>query len=116
MRAIHIKATARLVEEVDIAGDLKSLQESVGGYITGVQLPNGEVLYVDEEALIKKGPEDQSFFSFDGLIFAGDGLIIGLNRRGRSQSSRSELFDIIHRVQWVNAHRLIAEAKRREKE
>jgi hypothetical protein len=61
VRAILIDPVRRVVEPHTIDGRLASLQLAVGGRIAwGTELKNGDVLYVDDEGLLKPDP---SFFA-----------------------------------------------------
>ena len=77
MKAILIDSTAREVREVEVNG-LSDMQKQIGGYIEfAYELPYGDVLFVDEEGLLK-GLEH--WFAFSGRPdrpFAGNGLIVG---------------------------------------
>jgi hypothetical protein len=54
---------------------LASLQAAVGGLIAfGTELKSGDVLYVDDEALLKLNP---TFFRLGKRLFAGYGLLVG---------------------------------------
>lgn len=79
MKAILIDSAARAVREIDIDG-LKDMQEAIGGYIEAAYyFPDkiGNVLFVDEEGLLKR---QEHFFWFAGRPdqpLAGNGLIVG---------------------------------------
>lgn len=74
MRAIHIDAKSKTVKTVQ-AETLTDMQKLVGGYIEIAQnLPGGDILFVDEEGLLK---ERQDVFFFNGHAYVGNGLIIG---------------------------------------
>jgi hypothetical protein len=75
VRAILIDPIRRTVQPHLIDGGLESLQSAVGGTIAwGTQLKTGDVLYVDDEGLLKPDP---SFFALGRRIFAGCGLLVG---------------------------------------
>jgi Domain of unknown function (DUF3846) len=74
-RAILIDPVRRLIEPHTIDGRLASLQAAVGGAIAwGTELKTGDVLYVDDEGLLKRNP---AFFSLGKRSFAGRGLLVG---------------------------------------
>jgi len=81
MRTIRIDAVSRRVQEVEEPNHgLSTIQAYVGGYIAvGARLANGDVIYVDDEALLKR-PEH--FFTIKGyplnqLCLAGNGYVVG---------------------------------------
>ena len=78
LRAILIDPFRRVVQPHDIDHRLASLQAAVGGDIAwGTELRTGDVLYVDDEALLKRNP---AFFALGRRIFAGRGLLVGPER------------------------------------
>lgn len=103
MKALHIATKTQVVKEVDMDGKLKTLQGFVGGFIERVRLPNGDDLWVNEEGLLVPA-DKQVFFALDEFIFAGEALITGPGRR--PTPCQSELFDVIHRIKWMQARRL----------
>jgi len=75
MRAILIDPARRVVEPHTINGRLASLQAAVEGCIAwGTELKTGDVLYVDDEGLLKPNP---AFFALGRNTFAGRGLLVG---------------------------------------
>ena len=78
MRAILIDPVRRSVQPHSIDGGLASLQAAVGGLIAfGTELKNGDVLYVDDEGLLKP---NSAFFRLGRRSFAGRGLLVGPER------------------------------------
>lgn len=78
LRAILIDPFRRVVQPHDIDHRLASLQAAVGGNIAwGTELQTGDVLYIDDEALLKRNP---AFFAFGRRTFAGRGLLVGPER------------------------------------
>jgi len=78
MRAILINPVKRTVESYTIDHRLASLQAAVGGNIAwGTELQTGDVLYIDDEGLLKPNP---AFFSLGRRSFAGRGLLVGPER------------------------------------
>ena len=74
MRAILINPVKRTVESYTIDHRLASLQAAVGGNIAwGTELQTGDVLYIDDEGLLKPNP---AFFSLGRRSFAGRGLLV----------------------------------------
>lgn len=75
LRAILIDPVRRLIVPHTIDGRLASLQAAVGGTIAwGTELKTGDVLYVNDEGLLKRKP---AFFWIGDLTFAGRGLLVG---------------------------------------
>lgn len=78
MKALHVDVDHRTISEVEYNG-LADLQRLVGGHIeVAYHWPNGDVLYVDEEGMLKHGPyrgfriperPDQPLF--------GNGVLVG---------------------------------------
>lgn len=66
MRAILIDPIRRAIRPHLIDGKLSSLQAAVGGLIAwGTQRKTGDVLYVDDEGLLKANP---AFFALDRAL------------------------------------------------
>jgi hypothetical protein len=75
VRAILIDPIRRAIQPHLIDDRLSSLQAAVGGRIAwGTQLKTGDVLYVDDEGLLKANP---AFFALGCRTFAGCGLLVG---------------------------------------
>lgn len=78
MRAILIDPIRRVVKSHTIDDRLTSLQAAVGGSIAwGTELQTGDVLYIDDEGLLKPNP---AFFALGRRSFAGRGLLVGPER------------------------------------
>jgi hypothetical protein len=78
VHAILIDAAARTIKVVLLGEDhLQSAYKLIGCELieAAVRLPNGDVVYVDEEALVKRDPPEGSFM-FQGRAFKGNGLIV----------------------------------------
>jgi Domain of unknown function (DUF3846) len=114
MRAIIINAKDRTINETQIDGSLKSLQQIVGGLIQPVYdgLDDNHHCYVNEEGLLD-GP--QHFFMFkDGhQPLAGNGVIVGSANVGDEAPCTLPLDWVKERVtfmdldavrQWARAH------------
>lgn len=77
MRAIKIELNSISIR--DIADELETLQNEVGGYIETITLPDGAVMIVDEEGLLKNYPlNEYASLVCDGAIH-GPALICGRN-------------------------------------
>lgn len=78
VHAILIDAAARAIKVVQLGDDhLKSAYQLIGCEMieAATRLPNGDVVYVDEEAPVKANPPEGSFM-FQGRVFKGNGLIV----------------------------------------
>jgi len=76
MRAVHIDAENRTVKAIEHK-TLADLQNLVGGLIeTAHWLPRGDVVFVDEEGLLK---DCRNFFLINGAHqpFAGSAVVVG---------------------------------------
>lgn len=77
MRAYLIDPAARSVTPVTRNGDWRQINELIGcDTFTSVCLENGDVVYVDDEGLLK---EPTDFFLIEGCTppLAGKGLLVG---------------------------------------
>ena len=79
VHAIRINAAEKKIEVVQLGADhLKSAYELIGCEMieAAVRLPNGDVVYVDEEALIKREKPVGKFLFGGRGWFLGNGLIV----------------------------------------
>lgn len=100
MRAILIDAVRKQVREIEISGDLKSLQDCVEGYIELVRLDDKNDMYVNEEGLIN-GTQD--FFTYHGAHqpFAGSAVIVGHNDEGETTPTTLALKEVRDSVKFL---------------
>lgn len=113
MKAIKLTADSRTVTEVDIPNTIEALWEHVGGYIElALRFPNGDVLYVDEEGLIKGGPKTFQVWEDEQRIFAGNGVIVGSDDEGERQPCKSTVSEIAKKGYFTDiaGARLIAKS------
>lgn len=97
LRAILIDPFRRVVEPHGVDHRLASLQAAVAGIIAwGTELQTGDVLYVDDEALLKRNP---AFFALGTRTFAGRGLLVG-PERPRMTDVVSTVEDIAKKVRF----------------
>lgn len=68
MRVLYFKPGVIRPMIYRIDGDLASMQQTVGGYIETVTLPDGLVLICDEEACLKGLPPNRVI---DGVVICG---------------------------------------------
>lgn len=101
MKAILIDSTARVVCEVEIDRELKSLQELVGGYIELVRISDKDDCYVNEEGLLHG---EQNFFEYEGFLrpLAGNGVIVGVGRNGKSAPTTLTAEEVAGRVTFMD--------------
>jgi len=77
VHAILIDSSARAIKVVRLGDDhLKSAYELIGCELIEAahRMPNGDVVYVDEEGAIN--PKGTGRFMFQGMVFQGRGLIV----------------------------------------
>jgi hypothetical protein len=112
VKAILIDAVNQEVKEVDVdttgkgenlCHNIDQMYELIGCscFTTGGKLPNGDVLYVDDEGLLT-GPEH--FFMWQGYPapLAGNGLLCGSGSMGQSAPVKSDLEEIRDGVTFLN--------------
>lgn len=97
MKAIVIDSLNKEIREVDIPGNLASLQEIVGGYVELVRLQEREDLYVNDEGLING---TTTFFSIDRHLLAGNGVVIGSNSDGELVPTKMTVEELSRKVGW----------------
>ena len=88
--------------KVDTLEDIYSMLDveliQVGHY-----LPNGDVIYVDEEALLKSTPINKAFFYGESRTpLLGKGLIIGTGKDGDSVSCLTTMDEAEQQVRIVS--------------
>ena len=74
-----IKNTAKLqiIEDSKHEPDLKAAQQFVGGYVEGIQFPNGDYLIVNEEGKLKNLPLNEEATKLWKATFDNDNYITG---------------------------------------
>ncbi len=111
MKAILINAYTRKISEVEVeAGDNEL--DSIYGHIecqyieTGMHLENGDVVFVDEEGMLK---ECNHFFYMLGAHqpFAGSGLIMGTKAGGDSADCNIDIDEVKSRVKFLSLNQAI---------
>jgi len=85
--------------------DYKEIQRQLGcdTFTTGGYLENGDVLFVDDEGMLK-GPTH--FFRIKGLNdqpLAGRGVVLGSDGEGGSADVKTSESEMMSRVRWVYA-------------
>lgn len=103
MKAILINVHNRTVTEVDIDDGLDSLYKMLNVRVVEIArndlLRGQDVLYVDEEGLLK----DNLFFDIDGgyQSIAGNGLIVGTDEDGNSCDAETPLEFVVEAVDFL---------------
>lgn len=112
MRAFKIDVIAKTVTEIDISGELKSLQEVVGGYIElAREINDTDNLYVDEEGLLKG---QLPWFEITGghQPFIGHGVIIGSDDEGETIGAKASLTEIQAMVTFLDYEDVVRRYRR----
>ena len=106
IKAILIDAEKRVIYEVDIdKNDITDIQQAIGCdcFTTAGRLPNGDVMFVDDEALIKTPRPDYGFvwMSRDYPIL-GRGLLMGGTLSGDSADVKTNMLEIAGDIEWMD--------------
>lgn len=106
MRVIFIDGVNKKIEELEIEGSLKELQDlaaaqsgiiCIANYITYNGTEN--IIYIDDEGLLgNKFP--MKGFEYKGIFYAGNGVIVGSNH-GDSISSNLLVTDLNRMIEFV---------------
>jgi hypothetical protein len=106
MRVIFIDGVNKKIEELEIEGSLKELQDlaaaqsgiiCIANYITYNGTEN--IIYIDDEGLLgNKFP--MKGFEYKGIFYAGNGVIVGSNH-GDSISSNLLVTDLNRMIDFV---------------
>lgn len=105
MKAILINVHDKTVTQIDIEGGLDSMYKSIGcGTIEAVHsyvFQGGDIMYVDEEGLLKDEPGP--FFRIIGFhqLLAGNGLVLGTDEEGDSCDAVTPLAVIMRAVEFL---------------
>lgn len=101
MRAILIDpSTENPVREFDLSqpDDATAIASVLGygcQYVEGVTLPSGDMLYIDEEARIRRDSPPVGFVLFQlGYPCLGRGLVLGCDSEGSSVPPRATVADV----------------------
>jgi hypothetical protein len=86
--------------ELDLHETYKLLDVNL---ITSVGLPNGDVIYVDDEGLLMNDLSKQGFFQYEGHPepLAGKGLIVGSDGKGGNASAKTTLDEAVAKTKWM---------------
>jgi hypothetical protein len=82
MRAIIIDPLATpAIYEAEVKGDLEEIQGIIGGYLAPIRIGSSDVLFVDEEWLIKdKSKRFGGAFRIGDHGLGGKGIIFGVKK------------------------------------
>jgi Domain of unknown function (DUF3846) len=103
MKAILIDSVTRSVSEVEYNGDYRHIYELIDcDTFTIVRIGHNDVIYVDDEGLLKDSPPCD-YFMYRGYHqpLAGKGLVLGTNEEGDSVAPIHTLSQIKDRVEFV---------------
>jgi hypothetical protein len=93
MKAYWINATEKTITEVDYSG-YPDLKRMVGGYIQIAKMwPAGEVLFADEEGLLKGPTTWFRIVGHDNPI-AGNAVVVGREKRDDSGDTEDPTFQL----------------------
>ena len=83
---MELKSTAKfqIIEDSKHEPDLKSAQQFVGGYVQGIEFPNGDYMIMNEEGKLKGLPVNEQAtklwretFTEDKYLFGYDDFVCG---------------------------------------
>ena len=98
MKAYKIDAYNNVITTIEMSDDHREISENIGCdlFCVGRTLPNGDTLFVDDEGYMKESVTRG--FVFDGQFYAGNGVLLGCNRAGESQSVKLQELEFSTRV------------------
>lgn len=110
MRGILIDPWLKTITEVDCGEGINDMYRlmsnplgpKVNVFCIGMNWPNGDVLYVDDEGLLKRGMRLFDIGRIDGQPLAGNGLILGSDAEGNSVDAKLGLVELQTIVKWTD--------------
>lgn len=102
LKAIFIDANRNLISDIEIDDHFEEINKIIGCdiFCSGMRLPTGDVLYVDDMGWLDQ--RVTRAFAFAGSTFAGNGLILGINRHnGESQDIKAKSLDVAKEVTFA---------------
>jgi len=110
MRGILIDPWLKSVTQVEVSEDFRDIYRKLSNplgpkvdcFCIGMNWPNGDALYVDDEGLLKPGMRLFEIGRIDGQPLAGNGLILGSDAEGNSIDAKSLLVEIETSVSFTN--------------
>lgn len=110
MKAIKIDVANQTISQVSIQ-DYTEIYNQIGNgcnlFCCPIQYPNNDVLYCDDEALLRD--DLQGCFSFPDFNYpiVGNAIILGSDDEGDSQDAKTEIFELQNKIIWGN--KIVAE-------
>ena len=80
MRAMKLALNSISIE--DLVGDLKSLEEAIGGTVEAVSLKDGGVMIVNKRGMFKQYPHNDLASYISERHIYGTALIVGMDLSG----------------------------------
>ena len=100
MKAILIDPKNKMVSNIEIIGDLDSLQAAIGGYIEDDSIKSGLSIFVDEDARAKSIHEAFYIPGFTRDVLRGTAVLLGYTREGNSSPVPVSAVEIKTLIQW----------------
>ena len=106
MKAVLIDPYSQTVTNVEYSGDYKQIYEFIDASLfdlvrIGDEGEDGD-LFVDDEGLLKAGPETMYFSIFNSHALAGRGLVLGSNGDGESADAPHDADWYAQRVRFMS--------------
>jgi len=104
IKGIKIDCYRNTVDEVTINGaDFEEINRAIGCdcFCVGARLPQGDILWVDDEGWINPNVTRAFQFGTSNSTFAGNGFILGSTASGNSTNARSKLLDVAMSVTFM---------------
>lgn len=107
LKAIKIDVEKREVHEVEIEQGLDALCRAIGcQFVDRVWLTEGNMLWVDDNGLLKEPQADKFGLIGYGNLLAGDGIILGSDEEGRSVSTTLTADFVRQRALWAGSQQV----------
>lgn len=103
-KAYRIDPVAKRITTVQIREGVEDIYKEIGcNHVeSGLFLGKGDILLVDADGWFKKTV--RHCFGFNGLIFAGVGLIHGMDQTGATADAKIPELDVARDTGWAPAH------------
>jgi hypothetical protein len=102
MKAILINVNERTITEVEVSkkNTLQDWYKLMGVELvtTACYLDNGDSILVDDEGLLK----ENKYFTYNGEVYAGNGLVVGTKDDGESCSCKTNIAVIENTVEFYD--------------
>tara|TARA_Y100000114_G_C11637060_1_gene267327 strand:+ start:200 stop:541 length:342 start_codon:yes stop_codon:yes gene_type:complete len=97
MKLLLINPFEQTVKAVKSTGDLEDIYNLLDcNTIDAIGIDQQNVLYIDDCGLLKN---DQRYFSINGKVLAGNGLVIGFDDEGDSIDTSLNIDDL--QIEWL---------------